>query len=245
MESWSFWIIVYLTALAVVGWGFREVQKRSWWKCLFLPALLVEGLARILTAKIAGQKIVHFGALKNGKRFVELGDSPRPWVGPVVRLVAGQAIFLGIFFSICPLTDAAGDVALTEQRVSLDQVPEKVGGILALFDALARAVSSIPLDSPWTWVGLYAAFGLAAAFAVDRREWAAGALIIVLATSLIFTLDWLGFTYRFLSRAWWIQRLYVPDVAGRFAILCAFILGSAAVGLVWRAAVPARKKKKK
>jgi len=245
MESWSFWVIVYLTALALVGWAFRDVQKRFWWKCLFLPALLVEGVARILTAKLSGQKVVHFGALRNGKRFVELGESPRHWLGPLARLIAGQAIFVAIFFAICPLTDAAAglDVSLPEQRVSLDDVPQKVGGILALFDALARAVSSIPFDSPWTWVGLYAAFGLAAAFAVDRREWAAGALIVIGATSLVFTLDWLGFTYRFLSRAWWVKKLYVPDVAGRFAILCAFILGAAAIGLVWRLAAPRRKKK--
>ncbi|MBI4585422.1 MAG: hypothetical protein HY717_15525 [Planctomycetes bacterium] len=99
MYNLLFWIGIQLLLLWLLEKMTQDYRNRKGFKILFLPAVLLEGLLRLLACFVSAKPVERIEFLEDQKPFLNDGKSRIPYFGPLLFLMLWQGCFFAGFYS--------------------------------------------------------------------------------------------------------------------------------------------------
>ncbi len=218
-------LAIWSTLLLGIGMLRGELTSRSWAKLVLLPGLLLEAAGRGLACLVTATPIERFSLFADGEPLLRNGRCPVQRIGvPIgmgIRLVfffltafillAKLPLFIDGGFSLPHLNPVGKEGTLSVFLTGLQSLPGQLelstgSGLLLLWilvsTVIATGLSSLEwIASMWAWGGLVGGAWLA---------------------------QWLGVRFGTLSRGWFIERWWGPEVWATLSLLV--ILAAACLG---------------
>ncbi|MFN0057536.1 MAG: hypothetical protein ACKVX7_03690 [Planctomycetota bacterium] len=231
------WLAIWSTALYVIGVLLAKHLVRRWVKVVLLPAFTIDATFRILACLVTATKIKGFHPLTESKPFLEIDRPPIRHIGPALFICCRLALLLtGLVVGLNATTlisESGFYLPLIDERtVSTGRLD--TGSWRVSWENLLELPTAFVDLNPLLFIGLiYVATGVLLAAALTFREYVAALYALIAFQMVILVLSWLGAGWGFLSRAWFIQKFYVPSFWAVFSVIVLYtIVLSSTIALV-------------
>jgi hypothetical protein len=218
---WCLALTIALLALRAAARGITQIPVV---KVVFLPGVLLALASKLLACLLGGAPLRELHLPWKAGEPLEHEPPRVPILG---RLLLGVLPFAAAVTAIIALREIlAPSLVFAETELPrLAAGPEAPQAVLDGIRAVAQGAGALVVDPTVHEVRVALFLYLALAFLVftapGLEDWIPLAIILAVAALFMAALDFLGVHAGFLSRGWWIRRIYGPMVFESLALLLA------------------------
>ncbi|MEE8143463.1 MAG: hypothetical protein V3T77_10225, partial [Planctomycetota bacterium] len=222
MGEFLVWLGIWSTMLWVVGMLRADFHCRKYVKIFLFPGFFVEAVLRCATCLLTATPILRISPFGENRPFVELGATsvrnPGPPIAICLRLFLFFALLYSLLLSFPAFLHSGFDLPRLEE-LDISNHGIYWGTFGGFWKKLSSLDHSLRLGAFHSNLLLYLVISYMVAAGFSHQEYMAAltAWVALLLAGAIFS--WLGVTFGFLSRGWFIQLLYVKSIWSTFSLL--------------------------
>lgn len=210
---------VYFVSAFCISMLTARLRNRKPIKILFLPGFLVNGIARIVGSFLSLSPIEKVEFFQNNKPFLKVGKTRILYVGHLFSVYATHIVLLVTFLLLqdgIPVTDWSAFCFPNIKAVWSD--------FSLLWDYFVALPEAVDMATTSFWLTLYLFVSLAVSFDMKLPEFLATICVNMIGCWVAGIFSWLGVSFSFFSRGWFIELLYAD---GWWGVGCFYMLMTA------------------
>ncbi len=216
------WLVIWSTIMWALGMLRKKLHINQPVKTLLLPGAAIDGAVRGISALCTATPVHAIAPFADGEPFCKVGDTKIRYLGlPLAILLRWLILLVATYMVVLnapEFLESEFTLPLLD-KMSVEETGVEWHPLSEFWQALAHLPDSLGIASPWSMLLAYALLTYFVPAGYNTREYVAALSLIgsIFVTSVVFS--WLGVTFGFFSRGWFIQWLYVPEIWSAFSLL--------------------------
>lgn len=221
------WIGIWSTTAFLIGALRGDLLKHTASKVLLLPGVLLDVGAQVIASVLSATPIKRVSIFGQGKLPIELGKSKLGPLGSCLAVTTKGIVLLSVTVFVLAsrpefLESAFALPLIDQETITTGEL--NWGSAGTFLEGLRFLPTQLGLGTLAGALTLYTLLAALLVGGLQRPEWLAWLGTWTLLFAVCWAGQWLGVTFGFLSRGWFIKVLYVPMIWSSFSLIVCLTL---------------------